>query len=269
MILYKYHGAGNDFLIGDNRQGKCSLNISEISKICDRHIGFGADGIMFLENSDKAAFSMKYYNSDGSGGMMCGNGGRCIVAFAADLGYTSFEFEASDGLHKAELLRGGNPKLVRLKLKYVSNVVRISNSEYFLDTGTRHYVRFVTGIKNYKVLEEGTIIRHKSCFAPEGTNADFVEVLQDKLQIRTFEKGVEGETLACGTGIVAAAISANISGIPPEKTDIDGRVHYSVQAAIDTLSVDFYVGADKSSFNDIWLTGPAEYICNVEFTAKL
>lgn len=264
MILYKYHGAGNDFLIGDNRNGECDFDTRFISRICDRHIGFGADGIMFLENSNKADFSMKYYNSDGSGGMMCGNGGRCIVAFASDLGYTSFNFEAPDGLHRAEMLKTGNPKIVRLKLKDVSDVVKISNSEYFLDTGTKHYVSFVSRLGNYDVVGEGRVIRNAPRFAPEGTNADFVEVSKDKLLIRTFEKGVEGETLACGTGIVASAIASYMKGVAPVKTDTDGRCYYRLKARIDELSVDFYASSDKSSFSDIWLTGPAEYIGKVE-----
>ena len=152
MKFYKYHGAGNDFLIADGRGASIDLSAERISSLCDRHTGFGADGLMVLEESGDYDFRMRYYNSDGSGGMMCGNGGRCIVAFAADLGYKRFRFEAPDGPHEAELLSGeaaaftNAARIVRLGMKNVSGAKPYygdRSCDWFLDTGTRHLVRFV------------------------------------------------------------------------------------------------------------------------------
>lgn len=259
MILYKYHGGGNDFLIADNREGRAELSLERIKSICKRHTGFGADGVMFLEKSLDKDFSMRYYNSDGSGGMMCGNGGRCIVAFAADKGYTSFNFDAPDGPHSAEIIQGGNPKIVRLTLKDVNEVSLIGPDEYFIDTGTRHLVRFVDSIEDYDVLKEGRLLRHDHRFAPLGANVDFVEVDENRLLVRTYEKGVEGETLACGTGIVASAIAAYVKGVPGSKLENEA-VEYEVEARISSMKVEFAPEKDPPVFKNIWLTGPAEFI---------
>lgn len=274
--FYKYHGAGNDFLLADNRDGHLSLSSGQIWHVCDRHTGFGADGVMLLEDSDDSAFRMVYYNPDGSGGMMCGNGGRCIVAFAADLGLVQpgelIAFEAPDGLHNAKILPQ-NPRpqrTVRLKMQDVSEI-RIFPEEHscFLDTGTRHLVKFVCGIKDYPVLSEGRTLRNDPRFAPVGTNVNFVEPVKEGegvvLHIRTFEKGVEDETLACGTGIVASAIAAYSQGLAGH-VDVDGRVSCVVKAAIAALEVDFIPGngACAPIARDIWLTGPADFVGTVE-----
>ena len=315
--FYKYHGAGNDFFIADNRSGRYTLSADQIRRLCDRHTGFGADGVMLLENSDSGVFRMVYYNPDGSTGMMCGNGGRCIVSFAADLGLVTpgerFSFEAPDGLHQAEILPAppvaepvspvaepapsavspASPvaepveatssqtteflrqpdqpeRTVRLKMKDVTE------SEYFLkggisffDTGARHIVKFVKGLNEYPVRAEGPVLRRNRRFAPAGVNVNFVEPTSVDgvriLNIRTFEKGVEDETLACGTGIVAAALAAFsqgfIGGLRP-----DGRVSVVVRAAIASLTVDFFPGINGSRFtaSDIWLTGPSDFVGTVE-----
>ena len=280
--FFKYHGAGNDFLLADNREGYLSLSRDQIRHLCDRHTGFGADGVMLLEKSLKKDFRMVFYNPDGSGGMMCGNGGRCIVAFAADLGVVSgnfpVEFEAPDGFHTAVILSeaknpgaNGDARQIRLKMKEVTGVKEYpDDNAFFLDTGTRHLVKFVKGLDDYPVKEQGRILRQDPRFAPEGTNVNFVEPVilseaKNLLRVRTFEKGVEDETLACGTGIVATAIAASRKGIPG-KTAPDGRVSYDVRASISDLKVDFIPSGQGSGFlaTDVWLTGPAEIVGTVE-----
>lgn len=294
----KYHGAGNDFLIADNRDGHLSLSEEVIRHLCDRHTGFGADGVMLLESGSGKDFNMVYFNPDGSGGMMCGNGGRCIVAFAADCGAVSPDstivFDAADGEHLASIPENGmkGEKTVRLKMKDVSGITAYPEEDgFFLDTGTRHYVKFVSGLADYPVLSEGPVLRHDSRFAPVGTNVNFVEVAggpastvrtictakgdsstleaegqaSTVLSIRTFEKGVEYETLACGTGIVASAMASFVRGVPPSR--IAGEtVAYSVRAAIADLSVEFVPHRDNGLFcaSDVYLTGPACFIGYVE-----
>ena len=294
----KYHGAGNDFLIADNRDGHLSLSEEVIRHLCDRHTGFGADGVMLLESGSGKDFNMVYFNPDGSGGMMCGNGGRCIVAFAADCGAVSPDstivFDAADGEHIASIPENGmkGEKTVRLKMKDVSGITAYPEEDgFFLDTGTRHYVKFVSGLADYPVLSEGPVIRHDSRFAPVGTNVNFVEVAggpasavrtictakgdsstleaegqaSTVLAIRTFEKGVEYETLACGTGIVASAMASFVRGVPPSRTAGE-TVAYSVRAAIADLSVEFVPHRDNGLFcaSDVYLTGPACFVGYVE-----
>lgn len=294
----KYHGAGNDFLIADNRDGHLSLSEEVIRHLCDRHTGFGADGVMLLESGSGKDFNMVYFNPDGSGGMMCGNGGRCIVAFAADCGAVSPDstivFDAADGEHLASIPENGmkGEKTVRLKMKDVLGITAYPEEDgFFLDTGTRHYVKFVSGLAHYPVLSEGPVLRHDSRFAPVGTNVNFVEVAggpastfsaigtaesdpstmvaggsaSTVLSIRTFEKGVEYETLACGTGIVASAMASFVRGVPPSRTAGE-TVAYSVRAAIADLSVEFVPHRDNGLFcaSDVYLTGPACFIGYVE-----
>ncbi len=305
MELYKYQGAGNDFLIADNRDGK--FNPDTISHLCDRHYGVGADGLMLLGNDPNYDFKMTFFNPDGTGGMMCGNGGRCIVAFAASLGVNpkngqTYEFLADDGPHSAEILTCGTEnadktepdptstvKTIRLKMKDVTEVRNIDVKSYFLDTGTRHFVRFVSDLKNYDVLHEGRKIRNLPQFAPIGTNVNFVEAVDGILNVRTYEKGVENETFACGTGITASAIAAlhyfladpeahsavgqTIGRTPTAKTAECGatadptaspeRVHIAVKALRDHLAVDFV--HTPAGAEDVWLTGPATFVCKICF----
>lgn len=270
MRFYKYQGAGNDFLIADNRDGSIRLSAGQIAAVCDRRYGVGADGLMLLEVSDTYDFHMNYYNSDGSGGMMCGNGGRCMVAFAADMGITHFDFDAADGFHTAQILNEGNGvKTVRLKMKDVAEIVRYDSLEgpsapskgCFLDTGTRHYVRFVDAVQEYDVVGEGRDIRYNAIeLQPIGANVNFVEPCGACLKVRTYEKGVEDETFACGTGIVASCIAAYCEGVTPS-SDQDGRVKYDVMAKRDRLAVDF-IPSDIAE--DVWLTGPAAFVAEIE-----
>lgn len=269
--FYKYQGAGNDFLIADNRDGSFTLTTEQIASLCDRRYGIGADGLMLLETSDSYDFKMTYFNSDGSGGMMCGNGGRCMVAFAADRGITHFDFEAADGFHTAEVLSDTDGvKTVRLKMKDVSEVSRyeeltgvsLSAEGHFLDTGTRHYVRQVADLENYDVVGEGRHIRYQAQeFLPIGVNVNFIEPQDGILKVRTYEKGVEDETFACGTGIVASCIAAYLRGVASSCSD-NGHLRYDVQAKRDRLSVDFIVNGENS-FTDVWLTGPATFVAEL------
>jgi diaminopimelate epimerase len=272
MKFYKYQGAGNDFLIADNRNGAIELSAAQIAAVCDRRYGVGADGLMLLESSDTYDFRMNYYNSDGSGGMMCGNGGRCMVAFAADMGITHYDFDAADGFHTAQILKDENGvKTVRLKMKDVSEISRYDRLEgpsspskgCFLDTGTRHYVRFVENLKEYDIVGEGRDIRwNAEELKPIGANVNFVEPLDAVVNVRTYEKGVEDETFACGTGIVASCIASYITSVKPSAEE-DGRVRYDVMAKRDKLAVDFIPSSHGCVAQDVWLTGPATYVAEI------
>ena len=288
MKLYKYQGAGNDFLIADNRNGAIReengvLYINDeagveaayrIDTLCDRRYGVGADGLMLLDAAPEGYdFKMTYFNSDGSGGMMCGNGGRCIVAFAADCGINNYEFIAADGPHSAQILENsGQTKVIRLKMKdvaeyasYDSLIGPLSPSKgIFLDTGTRHYVRFVEGLNDYDIVGEGRDIRwNAEELKPIGANVNFVEPCQGKVNVRTYEKGVEDETFACGTGIVASCIASYIIGVEPESKE-KGRVKYDVQAKRDALAVDFIPSSNGGVADDVWLTGPATFVAEIK-----
>lgn len=272
MKFYKYQGAGNDFLIADNRDGSVQLTTAQIAALCDRRYGVGADGLMLLESSKEYDFRMVYYNSDGSGGMMCGNGGRCIVAFAADMGLNHFDFDAADGFHTAQILAADvNTKTVRLKMKDVQECKRYdsltgpcaASEGYFLDTGTRHYVRFVSGLESYDIVNEGRDLRYNAAeLQPIGANVNYVEPFDGGIKVRTYEKGVEDETFACGTGIVASCVAAYKAGCAPSEIMSDGRVKYNVKAKRDALSVDFIPSADVVA-EDVWLTGPATFVAQI------
>ena len=271
--FYKYQGAGNDFLIADNRDSSMDLTAEQIAAICDRRYGAGADGLMLLENCEGYDFRMVYYNSDGSGGMMCGNGGRCIVAFAADRGIKEFHFIAADGPHHAEILADdGIGKTVRLQMKDVEVCVHhdvltgvsVPSDGYFLDTGTRHFVRIVGSLNDHDIVSEGREIRYKAVeLQPVGANVNFVEPAEGVLKVRTYEKGVEDETYACGTGIVASCIASFMAGISPTVSD-GVSVSYDVEAKRDDLSVSFRPsGRPGLVAENVFLTGPARYVAEI------
>lgn len=272
MAYYKYSGAGNTFTIVDGRDEEPEIQdmAGMVDMICTE---FTTDGFMILRDSDQYDFAMEFYNSDGSGGMMCGNGGRCIVAFADALGIKpangeSYVFEAPDGVHVGEILeRNGHSRIVRLKMRdvqemhYHKELSEAPVDGYFLDTGTRHFVVFDDEVDDIAVTKAGSVIRHCKEFAPVGVNADFVCPFEGGLKVRTFEKGVEDETLACGTGVVASAIAAYRQGIVPTSLQ-DGVAHYDVKVLGGRLSVDFRPSDDPAEpvAGDVWLTGPAELI---------
>ncbi len=285
MIFYKYQGAGNDFLIADNRDGSVALSERQIATLCDRRYGLGADGLMLLDAAEKHlsdtsccidGFRMTYYNSDGSGGMMCGNGGRCIVAFAADMGIDTFSFDAADGHHYADIISvDGKEKTVRLQMKNVASYmhydaltgVNVPSDGFFLDTGTRHYVRIVKGLDDYDVVSEGRDIRYNAHeLQPIGANVNFMEPSDGGvLHVRTYEKGVEDETFACGTGIVASCVAAYKAGIRPSDILPGGHVRYDVKAKRDSLSVDFLpLDLCDGVAESVFLTGPATFVAKIE-----
>jgi diaminopimelate epimerase len=285
--LYKFSGAGNDFVVIDGREGDVSAfrEVPRIEALCQ---AFKTDGLMILGSGDAGVdFIMEFYNPDGSGGMMCGNGGRCIVAFADYLGIKPasggvFLFMAPDGLHTGEILERPEDGLwtVRIKMIDVQGITPMLGG-YFLNTGTRHFVKFVDDVEQVDVDAEGKALRWNEAFAPIGTNVNFVHVAPDGLHVRTFEKGVEGETLACGTGLTASAIAAyEISRLRPAdsarndndpviSTKAEGRVEksYRLRARQDWLSVDFTPGPDDT-FNDVYLTGPARLVGINEGSAR-
>lgn len=256
-ILHKFSGAGNVFVVLDGRGTDVSKfrNPQFISFLC---MEYSTDGLMILGEAPGCDFNMEFYNPDGSGGMMCGNGGRCITAFADMLGIKpsedrTYHFMAPDGPHTAEIINHASDRdwTVRLGMKDVSQIREVLGGT-FLDTGTRHFVKFVPDVETVDVETEGKDLRWREEFAPQGTNVNFVSHCGDVLHVRTFEKGVEGETLACGTGITASAIAAHMKGFTTSDVGEDGRLTFKVRARIDNLSVDFM--PDHSS---VYLTGPA------------
>ncbi len=270
MKFYKYHGAGNDFIIGDNREGSIHLNTEEIINLCDRHYGIGSDGIILLENSSIADFKMVFYNPDGSAEMMCGNGGRCICFFAKKLGIPHNSFEAADGIHQCAILNedfDSKVAQVRISMNPVTQVEFLDelshqisqdfpllSSPCFLNTGTYHLCILAEKIKNIDIAKYGAKYRHHPHFAPKGTNVNFIEQRGEyELFMRTFEKGVEAETWACGTGAIAAAIYMFREG----NRAINAKIH----TQRETLTVEFI--SSSSGASDIYLSGPATLVAEI------
>lgn len=255
LHFYKYQGAGNDFIIIDNRSNAVQLSVVQIRALCDRHFGIGADGLMLLENTDGADFTMVYYNADGNESTMCGNGGRCIAAFAHSLGITGKEmqFMAIDGLHHAVI---NNDRTVSLQMQDVEDIY-FGDSYFELNTGSPHYVQYVKGLGQLNVFDEGRRIRNTGKYQPKGINVNFVEEQDGALHIRTYERGVEDETLACGTGVTAAAIVS-----VGRQT---GSFSVPVQAVGGRLLVAFTKNtADSASV--ITLRGAADFVFKGEIT---
>ncbi len=244
----KYHGAGNDFVIIDNTKGIYAFSQAKIAHICHRRFGIGADGFMLVERSAEADFHMRYFNSDGNESTMCGNGGRCISHYAHSLGLTgaTISFVGIDGPHQATLL---NPERVKLKMVNVSEVVE-EKDFYFLNTGSPHHVIFGNSITDRDIVGEGKAIRYSSRY-PKGTNVDFVEELgNNRIFVRTYERGVEDETYSCGTGVVASAIATYLKGNKSE--------HFEIETRGGSLEVDF--NHQKGEFFDVYLTGPVKFV---------
>lgn len=251
LSFYKYQGTGNDFVMIDNRREVISKNDTNlIKRLCDRKFGIGADGLILLEegSSPKEDFRMVYFNADGRESSMCGNGGRCIAAFANQLRVVQEDavFTAIDGLHKATI---AEKNLIGLEMQQVEEV-RQMESYVFLDTGSPHHVVFCDMVDDLDVKKEGAAIRNSALYKDMGgANVNFVEVLNgETLKVRTFERGVEDETLSCGTGVTAAAIAAHAVG----------KIGTN-QVAIQTLGGSLEVAFEEKdgSYWNIWLTGPA------------
>jgi diaminopimelate epimerase len=252
MIVHfsKYHGTGNDFIMIDGRdQDNGQFHTRLIQQLCDRRFGIGSDGLIILEEGDPSKLRMRYYNSDGNEGTMCGNGGRCFIAFAHYLKLSEVEttFEGIDGMHMATLLPNGD---IRLKLKDVHEVEKMDDG-YLLDTGSPHFVKFVTSLDHVDVTVEGRELRHQKRFGKGGVNVNFLELgaSPDQISVRTFERGVEAETYSCGTGVSAAAICSYLH----HKSDI---FTYQVHTLGGKLEVSFKA-LKNGQFTEIYLTGPA------------
>ena len=249
--FFKYQGTGNDFVILDNRDNKYDgLTAKQVKQICDRRFGIGADGLMLLIKKNGYDFEMIYFNADGNQSSMCGNGGRCLVKFAYHIGIhkSTYHFIAIDGEHIADI---GIDHVVRLKMTDVNEVDQHSTYA-ILNTGSPHFVKFSTNVKDIDVLETGREIRYSTPFKENGINVNFVESMdEDSIYVRTYERGVEDETMSCGTGVTAAALMSAHN----EK----GFNRVEVKTPGGHLSVEFEK-VDEDHFENIWLCGPAEFV---------
>ncbi len=250
--FHKYQGTGNDFVLLDGRKlpSQSILTKEQIRLVCDRHFGVGADGLIILADEDGFDFRMDYYNADGRPGSMCGNGGRCTVAFAHALGRigSTCHFKAFDGPHRAEINHESN--YVHLQMNPVDQVTK-GNGYFFMDTGSPHHVQFVDALDLVLVNEEGRRIRYGSPYGEEGANVNFVEKTDAGIRMATYERGVEAETLSCGTGVTAAALSYVL-----DEQKHEGSINVQTKGGI--LEVRFRQVGNR--FSDIWLCGPAKKV---------
>jgi diaminopimelate epimerase len=257
LTFCKYQGTGNDFILIDNRAGHFNYSKELVVKLCNRRFGIGADGLLLLENVEGYDFRMVYYNSDGSPATMCGNGGRCISAFANHLGVISAttKFLAADGPHFASIQNIN--ELVAIVEITLKDVTSIQKNKHFviLNTGTLHFVSFVDNPDIMDIVEEGSKIRYSPEFAPAGINVNFVKLDGDHIYVRTYEKGVENETLSCGTGVTAAAIAAS---------EFSNGENFKVTTKGGQLSVAFEKEGNK--YTNIRLSGPATFVYSGEIS---
>lgn len=246
----KYQATGNDFIVIDNRNRNNPLLAEQIKYLCDRKFGIGADGLLLIENHPSLDFTLVYFNSDASQSL-CGNGSRAAVHFASKLGLVNgkVRFNAFDGEHLGELTSTDS---IRIKLNDVFEITPL-NADAFINTGSPHLVRFVNAVETFPVYDEGKKIRYSEPFAAQGgTNVNFVQLLPDNtLFVRTYERGVENETLSCGTGVTAAALAATQKGYQsPVKVNTLGG----------SLAVEFKQQPQKPHFTEIFLTGPVKKV---------
>ncbi|WP_192823300.1 diaminopimelate epimerase [Rufibacter sp. LB8] len=253
LTFYKYQGTGNDFVVLDNRDEHINLTPEQVAFLCDRRKGVGADGLMLLQEKAGYDFEMVYFNADGNPSSMCGNGGRCLVAFAQFLGViqTEANFIAVDGPHLASLKEG----LVHLQMKDVAEIEDLE-AACFLNTGSPHYVKQVSALQDLNVFAEGRAVRYSDRFKAEGTNVNFVEHLpENQLFVRTYERGVEDETFSCGTGVTAAALAASRNGYesPVQIKVLGGELQVSFER-------------DENGFKNVFLIGPAVQVFKGDIT---
>jgi diaminopimelate epimerase len=248
--FYKYQGAGNDFIMVDNRDNSIDHhNVQLIAHLCDRRFGIGADGIMFLQNREGYDFEMIYYNADGQPSSMCGNGGRCIVAFAKflDIIKNTTKFLAVDGPHHAKISESGD--WVSLEMIDVDTITKDAEA-YVLNTGSPHYVKLVDDLQHKNVYQEGHAIRNNATYRANGINVNFVEPTEDGgYFVRTFERGVEDETFACGTGVTAVALAM------AQHNNQTGSIETPIKVLGGNLNIRF--NYDGKVFTNIYLEGPA------------
>lgn len=254
----KYQGTGNDFVMIDNRQSVFPKgNTKLIEQLCDRRFGIGADGLLLLENDSETDFRMVYFNSDGNESSMCGNGGRCIVAFAKKLNVidkNTTVFIAADGLHHATILDDGN---ISLQMKDV-DAIKIEESYVFMNTGSPHHVMMVEELQLFDVKTMGAQIRYSDLYGKEGSNVNFVKQIgDDQFALRTYERGVEDETLSCGTGATAAAIAMFAIG-----NTVSNQIELKVEGGKLAVSFD----NDGTVFTNVLLQGPAALVYEGEVT---
>lgn len=250
ITFYKYQGTGNDFVVIDNRDLSFPReNTKLVNFLCDRHFGIGADGLMLLNPSETYDFTMVYYNSDGTESTMCGNGGRCLVAFAHKLGLfkTKTTFDAVDGLHYADYKDG----ITNLQMIDI-DTVEIHPNHCFLNTGSPHHVEIIDTIDTFDIQQKGAQIRYGAPYFEEGTNVNFVAPLTNNgFRVRTYERGVEGETLACGTGVTAVAISMY-------ETKQTQATTIPIKVEGGELEVSFT--PTTNGYKDVFLKGPATFV---------
>ncbi len=258
LSFYKYQGTGNDFVIIDNRKENFPKEATDlVAFLCDRKFGVGADGLILLENDDNADFKMVYFNSDGKESTMCGNGGRCLVAFAKALNIIDGAalFSAVDGLHRASI----QGEQVSLQMQDVHEI-REKPNYVFLNTGSPHHVQFVRDLKDFNVVKEGAKLRY-GIYGELGSNINFVEQRSGaKFAVRTYERGVEDETLSCGTGVTAVAVAMHYLG----KTS-DNKINVSTPGG--DLEVAFDCAGGR--YGNIYLTGPAKLVFKGEITCYI
>ena len=251
--FYKYQGAGNDFILVDNRKNVVNhQNPALIARLCDRRFGVGGDGMMFLQEKTGYDFEMVYYNADGQPSSMCGNGGRCITAFAHQLNLIQDKasFKAIDGPHEA-LITTHSPLAVKLKMSDVDEPELIGE-DVFLNTGSPHYVRFVDNVSDLEIIYEAQKVRYNDRFRKEGTNVNFVQPLENILIVRSYERGVEDETYSCGTGVVGSVLASVAKEIVPSS----GKQTVHTKGGI--LRV--YYERDGNGFKNVWLEGEATFV---------
>lgn len=254
--FYKYEGCGNDFVIIDERTDWLQLTEDQIAALCDRRFGIGADGLLSLRNHPESDFQMVYYNSDGSRATMCGNGARCLSAFAHKMNALGNKgtFIADDGPHTAEIL-WVEDAVTQVAISMIDATPdQVTAKHVSINTGTPHYVIFVDDIETTDVVTIGRKIRYNPQFEPAGTNVNFVQTTTEGIIVRTYEKGVEEETLACGTGVTASAMAASLRS---------GKKAFDVKARGGILHVSF--DKEENTFTNVILTGPARLVYSGQF----
>ena len=248
--FYKYHGTGNDFIIINNFNNSLHLQEKQIQLMCDRRFGIGADGLILVEQKKGVDFYMNYFNSDGKQGSMCGNGGRATVQFVHNYiqKKNEYVFIAPDGQHTAFVDTSTN--LIHLQMKNIHQITQFEN-DFILDSGSPHYIKFVKNLHSFDVYDCGKKIRNLPAFKEAGINVNFIEEINNYLFVSTFERGVENETLSCGTGVTASAILS--------KKDVLGKNLVLIKTKGGDLQVAFN-NKGNHVFEDIWLIGNACFV---------